>query len=143
VEEECVLRTRSFSKPCLACFFRTREVAVIEQQELEVPAPGLWIRPPRLLVSDARFLKTSDVQTNRGDPIMRLLEVWLHGQNLLQRFEGLSVLKTLRRAPQDECPRQMSFRQRWVKHEGPAAMVFRLSNRAGRGSKVKCTFVKT
>ena len=62
---------------------------------------------------------------------MRLLEIRLHGQNLLQRFEGLSVLETLRRAPQDKCPRQMSLRQHGVKHQGPAAVVFRLLQPSG------------
>ena len=62
---------------------------------------------------------------------MRLLKIWLHGQNLLQRFEGLSVLKTLRRAPQDKFPPHMSLRQRGVKHQGPAAVVFRLLQPGG------------
>jgi hypothetical protein len=50
VEKERVLRSRPFAKPRLACFFRTREVAAIEKQKLEVPAAGLWVRSPSLFV---------------------------------------------------------------------------------------------
>jgi hypothetical protein len=72
-----------------------------------------------VFVRDSRFVQSSDVQTNRGDPVVCLLEIGLHGENLLQRFERFGVLDTLRRTPQDERSRQMSLRQCRVKQQRP------------------------
>jgi len=131
VEEKRVLCSGPFPKPCFAGFFRTCNVAAIQQQKLKIPAPRPRIRPPRLFVGEARFLKSPDVKTNRRDPIVGLLEIWLNGQHLPQRFESLSMLDILRRAPKNKCPRQMSLRQGGIKHQSSAAVVFRLLQPAG------------
>jgi hypothetical protein len=94
-------------------------------KELEVVAPGLWIRPLRLLVGDARLLKPSDMQTNRSHPVMGALIIRLHRQNLFQRSNGVRMLEILRRTPQDKCSRGMSLWEHRVQHQGCAAMVFR------------------
>jgi hypothetical protein len=58
---------------------------------------SLWIGAPHVFVRDSRFVQSSDVQPNRGDPIVGLLEIGVHGESLLQRLERLNVLETLHR----------------------------------------------
>ena len=71
-----------------------------------------------------------------GDPIMGLLKIWLHGQNLVQRFDRLSVLETLSRAPQDDGPSPMSLRQPGSSASARRQWCSAFSSRVGRGSKL-------
>ena len=67
-----------------ALLLRAREFPAIEVDKLQVVASSLWIRPARLLTSDPRFLKPSDMQANRSHPVVGPFIVRLDRQNLFQ-----------------------------------------------------------
>ena len=75
MKEACIFGSRSVPNRRLAGLLRAREIAAVQIGEFEVAAPGLWIGAPHVFVRDSRFLQSSDVQTNRGDPVVCLLRL--------------------------------------------------------------------
>ena len=110
MKTERIFGPRSLSNVGFCCFFCAREVPAIEIKNLEVKGPSLWIRSLRQLVGNARFLKPSDMGTNRGHPVMGPLKIGSSCENLSERGDGLGVLEIPRRAPQDPRSSQMSLR---------------------------------
>ena len=130
----------AFSKPGLRCLLRAREVPAVEIDKLEVLAPSLWIRPLRLLVGHARFLKPSDMQTNRGHPVMGPLKLGCTARTCSSAaiasacwkfFAGLHRIKARAKCPSGNAGSSI---------EGPAAVVFRLLQPRRAAGRIRSAF---
>ena len=102
VKPKSVPASRFFSNPGLTRCFRSRKIAAIKIQELEIVAPGLRIRPPRTPLGGEGFFESPDVHTNGADPVVSTFIIRLRSENFFQRLNGFAMLEVLRRAPEDK-----------------------------------------